>query len=249
MRSRAESGRQGSAARAGLRERLWRWTSRLTVTVGMLCAVGRQGWAMPLAEVLTFSFCAGFVAAGILAAEGLAAASKVIRIGLATGVALTAIGGIVTVFGVGGIFWMLALVAISPAVSYCVQHRWFADLDVPGPVQPHRPLTSPVTSDRPSTVSLSPEDRPEFAVKQTPLPKDLSMLDDAALCLAWRRSFLMLEAAPNGPDRIALVVQRQLYLDELQRRCPSGVAAWLASGARASSNPMPFLGDGSRGEG
>jgi hypothetical protein len=206
---------------------------------------------MPLAEVLTFAFCAGFVAAGILAAEGLAAAPKVVRIGLATGVSLTAIGGIVTVFGVGGIFWMLALVAISPAVSYCVQHRWFSDLDAVKPLMSDRPTSTPATPHRSATVSTfsdSGAEAWEATVKRAPLPHDLSALDDAALCLAWRRSYLMLEEAPNGPDRIALVVQRQLYLDELQRRCPSGVAAWLASGARASSNPMPFLSDGRAGD-
>jgi hypothetical protein len=217
---------------------VWRWASRLTVTVGILGAVARTGWAMPLAEMLVFTFCAGFVAAGMLAADGWAAAPKVTRIGIWTGAALTAVGGVVTVFGIAGVFWLLVLVAISPAVSYCVEHKWFTEWD----------NGTPVATSRPARVSTYAESRPEPVLRMTPLPRDLSTLDDAALCLAWRRSFLMLEEARSGPDRVALVVQRQLYLDELQRRSPQGVAAWLASGARASSNPMPFLGDGGPGE-
>ncbi|MEJ1111451.1 MULTISPECIES: hypothetical protein [unclassified Kribbella] len=75
-----------------------------------------------------------------------------------------------------------------------------------------------------------------------PMP-ELSRLDDAALCLVWRRSFLRLEAAQSAPERLAVVEQRQQYLDELQRRSPEGLAAWLAAGARASGNPLPYVGD------
>jgi hypothetical protein len=75
------------------------------------------------------------------------------------------------------------------------------------------------------------------------LARDLSSLDNDALCLAWRRSFLLLEAAHSAVDRLSIVEQRQKYLDELHRRSPQGLAAWLASGARASGNPLPYVSD------
>ncbi len=78
-----------------------------------------------------------------------------------------------------------------------------------------------------------------------PMP-DLSRLDDEALCLVWRRSFLRLETARSAAERLAVVEQRQKYLDELQRRSPEGLAAWLAAGARASGNPLPYVGDARR---
>jgi hypothetical protein len=191
---------------------------------------------MPLAEMFAFSFCAGFVAGGFLAGDGWSAAPRLIRISLSTGAVLTGAGGIVAVFGLAGAAWLLVLIALSPAVRYCVDHRWFLLGDDPAPTTGHLPVGTP------------PEVPPEPSPRPAPVIEDVEALDDAALCLAWRRSFLMLEGARNGQDRMALVEQRQRYLDELQRRWPSGVAAWLASGARASSNPMPFLGDGSREE-
>ena len=69
----------------------------------------------------------------------------------------------------------------------------------------------------------------------------LESLDDDALCLAWRRSFLVLQSARSDRDRLAVVAQRQRYLDELERRSPQALETWLASGARAAGNPLPFL--------
>jgi len=236
MRSPADRERRAVSGGTGVRDRVWRWASHLTVTVGLLCAVASQGWAMPLAEMFAFSFCAGFVAGGFLAGDGWSAAPRLIRISLGTGAVLTGAGGIVAVFGLAGAVWLLALLAISPAVRYCIEHRWLILGDDPTPSTRHVPADT--SSEVPS----------EPGFMRAPLTDDLETLDDAGLCLAWRRSFLMLEGARNEHDRMALVVQRQRYLDELQRRCPDGVAAWLASGARASSNPMPFLGNGSREE-
>jgi hypothetical protein len=71
----------------------------------------------------------------------------------------------------------------------------------------------------------------------------LGALDDAELCLAWRRSFVLLNEAASPREKMVVVSLRQRYLDELQRRSPSGVSRWLESGARASGNPLPFLDD------
>jgi hypothetical protein len=71
----------------------------------------------------------------------------------------------------------------------------------------------------------------------------LGALDDAELCLAWRRSFVLLNEAASPQEKLVVVTLRERYLDELQRRCPSGVSRWLDSGARASGNPLPFLDD------
>jgi hypothetical protein len=66
-------------------------------------------------------------------------------------------------------------------------------------------------------------------------------LDDHALCEAWRRSYVRLEAARAAAARLAVVGLRQVYLDELVRRHPAEVRRWLESGARAAGNPLPFL--------
>jgi hypothetical protein len=74
-------------------------------------------------------------------------------------------------------------------------------------------------------------------------PSDLESLDDEALCQAWRRSFLLLQAAATANGHMSIVRQRERFLDELSRRSPQGFAAWLTSGARAAGNPLPYLGD------
>jgi hypothetical protein len=63
------------------------------------------------------------------------------------------------------------------------------------------------------------------------------------LCQQWRRSFLALEKAGTAAQRMRVVAQRQLFLDEMDRRSPTALAAWLASGARAAGGPERFLND------
>jgi hypothetical protein len=66
-------------------------------------------------------------------------------------------------------------------------------------------------------------------------------LTDTELCLEWRRSFVTLQSAGSPAQRMRMVAQRQIYLDEIERRSPSALHAWLASGARAAGGPDRFL--------
>ena len=88
-----------------------------------------------------------------------------------------------------------------------------------------------------SPQSMSAEPMPDSALDDVP---------DDALCAAWRRSFLALQEATTATARAKVVMARQSYLDELTRRNPEAMSAWLSSGAGAASSPLPFL--GSRGE-
>jgi hypothetical protein len=78
-------------------------------------------------------------------------------------------------------------------------------------------------------------------MEELPTDDSVTTLDDEALCRAWRRSYLQLDASGIGSRRLAVVRLRELYLDELSRRHPAEVRQWLASGARAAGNPLPFL--------
>src|SRR4051794_19303770 len=66
-------------------------------------------------------------------------------------------------------------------------------------------------------------------------------LDDPALCNAWRSSYVCLQASRDADAWLEVVRLRQLYLDELARRHPVEVRHWLAAGARAGSNPLPYI--------
>ena len=66
-------------------------------------------------------------------------------------------------------------------------------------------------------------------------------LTDAQLCLAWRTSFTALQRSKGLAHRGRLVAARQGYLDELERRDPSGFRRWLAAGARPPSDPSKYV--------
>jgi hypothetical protein len=77
-----------------------------------------------------------------------------------------------------------------------------------------------------------------------PLPKvEVRDMTTADLCQAWRRSFLLLCSATSILERTRIVGCRQLYLDELERRSPRGLRAWLDSGARAAGSPERYVAD------
>ncbi|MEV0291454.1 hypothetical protein AB0H36_45640 [Kribbella sp. NPDC050820] len=86
--------------------------------------------------------------------------------------------------------------------------------------------------------SAPTEPDPEQVAAARPAPADLS---DEELSLAWRASFPALQRATSPAQRLRIVAERQEYLDELERRSPRGLAAWLASGARAAGDPRPYL--------
>lgn len=78
-----------------------------------------------------------------------------------------------------------------------------------------------------------PADDPPLVVPDT--------MTDTDLCQAWRSSFVALERAESVESRARAVRLRALYLDVLERRAGAAVHAWLASGARAASDPGRYL--------
>lgn len=74
-----------------------------------------------------------------------------------------------------------------------------------------------------------------------PSAMDLRMFSDEQLCRAWRTSSAALSEQRPADQRLRLVDERQAYLDELERRHPDGVAAWLASGACLDDDLPSYL--------
>jgi hypothetical protein len=66
-------------------------------------------------------------------------------------------------------------------------------------------------------------------------------LSTPELCLAWRRSYFALLDVPAGPGRCEIVRIRERLLDEIERRDRDGFTRWLATGARAGSDPGRYL--------
>jgi hypothetical protein len=72
------------------------------------------------------------------------------------------------------------------------------------------------------------------------LPLDPRALTDEQLCRRWRASCLVLRGRPSTDQLMREVEQRQIYLDEFERRYPGGYAAWLTSGAGTLDYLTPY---------
>jgi hypothetical protein len=75
---------------------------------------------------------------------------------------------------------------------------------------------------------------------------ELAAFSNAELCRAWLNSFDALRVAATPSIRLQIVQARQAYLDELERRDPDGLRAWLESNASPAGNPARFVGGSDR---
>jgi hypothetical protein len=68
-----------------------------------------------------------------------------------------------------------------------------------------------------------------------------SATSTAQLCRQWHDSFEDLQTAMTPAARLRIVTARQRCLDELERRDPDGLNAWLSSTASAAGDPSRFV--------
>lgn len=72
-------------------------------------------------------------------------------------------------------------------------------------------------------------------------PATLAVIPTAELSRMWRVSYLTLagDRDPGVVDHVTLA--RRRYLDELERRDPTGFQRWITAGARAASDPARYI--------
>jgi hypothetical protein len=142
---------------------------------------------------------------------------------LIVGAAIGAVIGFGVLLGTGVLLLLIAVLATSPFVIRACGRLL---LSVPTPQLETMARSLAYAS-------------PEYLTFQP--SSELDKLTDEELCQSWRASYAALQRQSSAAQTAATVAERQTYLDELQRRNPRGFAAWLASGARAPGNPLPFL--------
>lgn len=64
---------------------------------------------------------------------------------------------------------------------------------------------------------------------------------DEELCEHWCANYRAMSVTRSSRKLMRLAEERGRQLDEMERRNPAGFAAWLASGATAADNPLPYL--------
>ncbi|MEU4250037.1 hypothetical protein AB0F15_21770 [Amycolatopsis sp. NPDC026612] len=195
------------------------------VLIGLFSALATIG-ALTLPGDVLFGWLLLGAGAGILVAFGASrlrrgratARSPDLVLGAATAAifvtACLVLVGLLTTLG-GGLTTAVLLLLVAGGLAVGYHHR-VAPPTVPEPLDSAAPRPVP-----PVTVA------------------DLATED---LCVAWRRSYFLLLAATDERARRLVVQRRQDFLDEIERRDRSGFLRWLDSGAKAGSDPSPYLG-------
>ena len=226
----------------------WTW-SALTGVLGLCGAV---------IAVLNGS-AAGLVFAGLVGLAVAAAGSRALRRWVirrrpvsAWSLAVVAVPGVIAIVGWGMLIQSQVLVLgllvtiLHPAVLGWITQAGGRLAPLP------RTDPAPEASPAPSWQGRTPvrgagrepgSPRSSSSIDATPAA-DLSTLSETKLCYGWRVSFLALQRAHHQQDMVAalrLIELRQHYLDEMERRNPSGFLRWLRGGARPASDPTRYM--------
>jgi hypothetical protein len=141
---------------------------------------------------------------------------------VAGAISLVAAAGVRVALGEGAMLLLAVLVVLtSPAVLRCcavvVRARLLLVLTRASSGQ----MPPPSILARPLLATL--------AVRQ---------LSDEELAAAWRHSCRALQQAVDPDRRLGWVYARQVYLEELERRCPERLASWFALGVVPTSQSL-----------
>lgn len=132
---------------------------------------------------------------------------------------------------------LVAVAAVSSPTAIVWLRRliyWHNTVEVP-------PEPGGILNGQPADASESSRGEVLLEAEGPVVDLPIETMDDAAVCLAWRTSFLALQRPLSSASRLRWVERRQECLDELERRNPGGFSAWLASGARAAGDPSKYI--------
>lgn len=151
----------------------------------------------------------------------------------AGGSAAGAFVGLGEVLGVGVLTLAVLLISASPHVL-----RAYVRALTSLPVSVATGLGSWMSPPAP----VSPQEA-QIPAQRTPIraAPDVRLVSDQRLRGVWRTSYLVLQTRPCASEVMAIVEERQRYLDDFERRNPEGFEAWLAVGASASNIPVRYL--------
>lgn len=222
---------------------------------GGLTTVGLAGalLAWPAVAVLTFLLFATVVAAGTASmsteeGQGLPW-RRAARTGTAAAAALVGAGGLIDLLGTWGFALVVTTASISPrVVAYGARFAAVLGQEevTPAAREPRVDVwLAEAQAERPSKSEV-PAPAPAPSTAASWMREPVESMDDQALCLAWRSSYVALQRTSSMARELAIVQRRQDLLDELERRSARGFSAWLASSPRAAGDPSRYLADDPR---
>jgi hypothetical protein len=241
----------GRAGRGGWWQRLWWSGAYLTLALGLVAAFVMWGAGSSLVAAAALAIASWAVVVALRDEEKPSVRFRDLYVATGSGIAVVAGVGLVSALRWPALLVVGALLLTAPGWRRRVR-AWRTRLAEPDEPRPDAPEPGPDTGPWPDALAgampgrgATPPDQPATPAPARPDP-DPTALDDEALCREWRTSFVRLQAAVGPIARAQVVARRQAILDELAHRHEAGIARWLASGARAASNPMRFLGPAPR---
>ena len=216
------------------------WCRIILITVGVLALAGlsQLGPMLIMIGIFTASMAVSARLAWVWMLDGQAktgweAWSEGWRVAAAGLVGVLVLNGLHALFGSAALPIGFAA-AFTALVALVVLRRTphasgGCGAEAPAPT-PRRPTAAPAM---PPPPVRKPLDAPPMPTLPTP-----------DLCWEWRRSYLTVTRASKPDELIRIVALRAAYLDELERRDPTGFRRWLDSGARAASDPGRYLTSG-----
>ncbi len=211
--------------------RVWRgvWYAALVVGVGLACLEWSPQFVGLAVALVSFFVGAGLVLGHTSAPRPDAAANarwrhRLVPRSVVTGAALVS---------------LVALVAVSPGLAPVVLAA--VAVSAPDPLRRRvgrrvRRLLGPDARGLPR--------RPRRPVPPPSASVVVADLDDHELCALWRRTFWELQDHRTPDELHRMIAVRRECLDELERRNPAAMRAWLSSGAPASTGPERYWAPG-----
>lgn len=236
----------------------------LTAGWGVLAAVRQLPWQ----SLVAVSLAVGLLAASLTLSSDAVASDRVdltraLRAGVLSGLVVVVTIGLAGALGVFGVALVGLVMVTRPGLlarlhlARALRHklaeaeRWEPDPDDPATW----PAVSPERLDNATTHSAgSPEAGadPRAAAPVAAPPLDTapdwsptltvpSHLSDEDLCLAWESSGRALRRCRTTDARLTVVRVRQACLDELERRQPDAIRAWVLEADDAETSPASYL--------
>jgi hypothetical protein len=199
----------------------------------LLGGVGAAAHASPRALLIAFVVAAVACSLVSLSAIGVRGTARPRRVRARSVATRALVGGTIAVALVGfaallgqrvGLLAFVVLASSPPAVG--AYGRWLRSIPTPSAAQLDA-FARAFANAGVGYVGVQPE----------PDPRELT---DEELSQRWRASCLYLRRRPSTAQVIRSVEQRQIYLDEFERRYPGAFAAWLTSGAGTLDYLTPY---------
>jgi hypothetical protein len=199
----------------------------------LLVGVGAAAHASPRALLISFVVVAVACSLLSLSAVRIRATARPGRVRARLVATSALVGGTIAVALVGfaallgqrvGLLAFVVLVTSPPVVR--AYGRWLRSIPTPSAAQLDA-IARAFANAGTGYAGMPPE----------PDPRELT---DEELSQRWRASCVYLRRRPSTAQVIRSVEQRQIYLDEFERRYPGAFAPWLTSGAGTMDYLTPF---------